>query len=235
MSLLTDPNERIGRDISRRILVRERSRLQTRFLDRLRELPCYPFLTLTGGAALHGAYLHGRWSDALEFEAPTVVAKRFMSMSEALGPSLQQKEDHFVFTERIAVAREVRITVAVVPRRALPPPPEERRFVDASGRSVLARVSPVKEIVRGMVADLRVKPRAVDLLDIWLYARSGEEAAKRLILLGEGRPLALSSEQRREMERAWSPDSELRESMAGLPNWTDVLYDLTAIHFLGKS
>ena len=92
MPVSSEDTQQIGLGILQRIAVREKARLQSHFLSYLYGSPESDNIILCGSMALHGVYLHKRWSKDLDFEAPKNVALQFGQIAAQAGLSLTHRE-----------------------------------------------------------------------------------------------------------------------------------------------
>ncbi len=168
LSAAPSQEKRIGSGIFQRIVMRERTLLQAKLLEQLYGSPLSQYLTLCGASALHGVYLHQRWTTGLNFQTPGVLSASFSDLASASGMPLQRTGSDFLFTDHVAVSKQASITVSVTAQHALPRKPEWVKFAASAGRSVPVRASPLDEILAVMLSNILHNPRPADFLDTWL-------------------------------------------------------------------
>ncbi len=225
-----DIKSELGRDISRRIIARERALLQLQFLEELRKQPFGQFVTLTGGPALRGVYLQQLWGDSLSFEVPSAINSRFSTLMDAFGEAVYREGERFIFKGRAAVASKTHLYIVVSTPQVLPLVPEERLFVAGAGRTVPVRVAPLDGLLDNIFRGLRYNPRPADLLELWLLHQS--DLLKRENGLKEANvrrrrasfTLDLTVEQIRQLKARWQ--SELSDVPFPLPPLVRVYKDL---------
>lgn len=220
----------LGRDISRRIIARERALLQLQFLEELRKQPFCQFVTLTGGPALRGVYLQQPWGDSLSFEVPSAINSRFGTLTDAFGEAVYREGGRFVFRGRAAVASKTHLYIVVSTPRVLPLVPEERLFVAGTGRTVPVRVAPLDGLLDNIFRGLRYSPRPTDLLELWLLHQSDLFMRENGLNEANARKkwssftLDLTVEQIRQLKARWQ--SELSDVPFPLPPLVHVYKDL---------
>lgn len=220
----------LGRDISRRIIARERVLLQLQFLEELRKQSFSQFVTLTGGSALRGVYLQQPWGDSLSFEVPPAVNSRFDILTGAFGEAVYRDRERFVFKGRAAVASKTYIHIVVTTPQVLPLVPEESLFVAGTGRTVPVRVAPLGGLLENISQRLKYNPHPAELLELWLLHQS-DLLKREKILIKANAPmkrslftLNLTVEQIRQLKARWQ--SELSDVPFPLPPLVRVYKDL---------
>lgn len=172
-----DAGQRAGAAVLRRVLARERERLQFELLGRLSALPLYPYLSLGGGGALHGVHLHARSVKDLDFEAPALVARLLPEAFRRSGIPLVPEGDtggraRYRYLAASSVFPEAGIGIEVFSQaeRRVPSEPGVFRgagaFRPASG-GVPVRCLPLPELLLLKVGCTFRRDRAADYIDLW--------------------------------------------------------------------
>ncbi len=167
-SVAPSQEKRIGSGIFQRIVMRERTLLQAKLLEKLHGSPLSQYLTLCGASALHGVYLHQRWTTGLNFQAPGVLSASFVELVSASGMPFQRVGSDFLFTDHVAVSKQASIIVSVTAQHGLPKQPELLKFAASAGQSVPVRVSPLCDVMAATLNNILHDPHPVDFLDAWL-------------------------------------------------------------------
>ncbi len=220
----------LGRDISRKIIARERALLQLQFLEELRKQPFGQFVTLIGGSALRGVYLQQPWGDSLSFEVPSAINSRFDTLTGAFGEAVYRDGRRFVFKGHAAVASKTYIHIVVNTPQVLPLAPEERLFVAGTGRIVPVRVAPLASLLENVFHGLRYNPHPAELLELWLLHQSDLLKRESILIEANARKkrslftLDLTVEQIRQLKARWQ--SELSDVPFPLPPLVRVYKDL---------
>ena len=183
-SLVAPSHEkRIGSGIFQRIVMRERTLLQAKFLEQLHGSPLNQYLTLCGASALHGVYLHQRRTMGLDFQTPGVLSANFAELASASGLSLQRTGSDFLFTDHVAVSKQASITVSVTAQHTLPGKPEMGSFAASAGRFAPVRASPLDDILAVMLSNILHNPRPADFLDAWLCLKAQPDSLHKAFKL----------------------------------------------------
>jgi len=187
----------IGQAIRERIALREMARLQVHFLQRLHGVLLGEQLVFRGGSALHGVYLHKRWSKDLDFFAPVDVASRIRESAAENGLLLEEpmrrEEDDYaergggrdpnkrpdgtlsVFASPGTVYARVEIRVDVCNRDNTLFPTEERLFVPLHGAPVPVRVQRLSELMADKFGCTLRRSKPMDFSDLWLGLNAHQE------------------------------------------------------------
>lgn len=170
--------QQIGLGILQRVAVREKARLHTHFLTQLYQLPETQDMLLCGSAALHGVYLHKRWSKDLDFEAPLEIALQFDKIAERAGLKLTLREGWeghrnllnavpYTFSASSAFYPEVVIAVEIFPYERRFIRPERGEFTVQSGEKIAVLVKPIAEMMGAKIGCLFQRHKAIDFVDLW--------------------------------------------------------------------
>ena len=190
--------QQLGLGILQRVAIREKARLQAHFLSRLYASPESGNIVLCGSMALHGVYLHGRWSKDLDFDAPMETALRFQEIAERCeltlkhraewkGHSSPQDAIPFIFASSSAFYSEVSIGVEIFSREQILVAPERHTFHASSGEQVSVLVKPLAEMIAVKLGCIFRRQKAVDFLDVWLGLQSNlctHSEVRNLLRLG---------------------------------------------------
>lgn len=231
--------ENIGHGIAQRLVRYEISRLQVEFLERLRESPVGQYLTLCGAAALHGVYLHQRWSATLDFEAPYVVVLRLAELARASGLGLEKgmSSNQFVFSGRSLLFPDMRVSIHIYVKHQMVSLPHTQDFLGRPDAPIPVRVLPLEELVATKIGMLFKSPRAIDFVDVWLALSSKDSISEQVHdVLGNAqwiqnslappRPMDASVALRhlRRLQPSWM--QALDGVIAPVPTWEKVNRDL---------
>lgn len=164
-------NGNIGQSLLQRIGVRERERVQVKFLQLLKDTPLWEQMVFRGAVALHGVYLHGRCSKDLDFMASPEVSANFYEMANACGLQVQDKSEvtsvvNFSLPGQVFNRIVVGIDVCSRPPNDLPCQLGE--FVSLSGQKIPVRVMPLREQIGEKLRAASRRGRALDFFDVWL-------------------------------------------------------------------
>lgn len=235
-----DEGRRLGEDIVSRLGARETMRLQILLLEALSRLSIGRHLTLVGGSALHGVYLHQRWSRTLDIEMPHAVAVRFREVACAEGLLLQESSEQarLTFTAPGKVFAKVQVSLNVFLRPSTACKAEQRVFSLASDHTAVIHAAPLAELLTMKLTMVSKRPRAVDYADLWLGLRGGEEVLQALRDLlqdptwnrGSYTPplplrVAPVLQGLTRMQNHW--EASLRPVLVPIPHWEQVKEDLT--------
>lgn len=174
--------EQIGHHVVQRLVQREISHLQVRFLEHLHQSPINQYLTLCGAAALHGAYIHQRWSAVLDFEAPYAVVLRFAELARSAGLLLEKglHANQFVYSDRGRVFSEMQLSLQIYVKHQMILMPTEQTFL-APPDAAPVRVLPLEELTAAKLAMLFKTPRPVDFVDVWFTLGSDSGLLARVL------------------------------------------------------
>ena len=178
MPVSAEDTQQIGLGILQRIAVREKARLHKDFLTRLYELPQARNIMLCGSMALHGVYLHQRWSKDLDFEASTEVALGFQEIAAQAGLTVTLREGWegphnsmtavpYVFSSPSAFYPDVAIGVEIFPYAQRSLAAESRAFTTAAGEQVMVLVKPLAEMMAAKIGCFHARNKATDFVDLW--------------------------------------------------------------------
>ena len=162
MPVSAEDTQQIGLGILQRIAVREKARLHKEFLTRLYELPLPQDMLICGSMALHGVYLHKRWSKDLDFEASTEIALGFQEIAAQAGLNVTLREGWegpynsmtavpYVFSSSSAFYPEVAIGVEIFPYEQRFVAAERRAFTTEVGEQVMVVVKPLAEVMAAKI------------------------------------------------------------------------------------
>ena len=174
--------QQMGQVVMRRIVAREQAELQARVLAGLNRLPLGRYLTLCGGAALHGVYLHGRQSKGLDFFGPHIVVMRFRELARGLDLDLRPgpTANTFLIAAPGTFFPEVQVGLRIRTRadhRTLPAP---GIFQTPSGKQVPVRALSLAELLAIKLGLLAGRQRPLDYVDFWMGLRSGSETLQEV-------------------------------------------------------
>jgi predicted nucleotidyltransferase component of viral defense system len=178
MPVSAEDTQQIGLGILQRIAVREKARLHKEFLTRLYELPQAQEMLICGSMALHGVYLHKRWSKDLDFEASTKVALGFQEIAAQAGLNITLREGWkgphnsmtavpYVFSSSSAFYPEVAIGVEIFPYEQRFVAAEHRAFTTEVGEQVMVIVKPLAEMMAAKIGCMFQRNKATDFADLW--------------------------------------------------------------------
>jgi predicted nucleotidyltransferase component of viral defense system len=220
---------------------RERSDAQAKLFRELNAMSIGRHLVFTGGAALHGVYLHRRLSDNLDFEAPYAIALRFHDLAVANGLSLMKGNSsgsRLIYTSEGRIHRIIQFEIRINIRNQRLYPAEARPFVSGSGHAVDVRVLPLAEIMTIKLGCLFKRRHAIDAVDLWWGMQDPEvRESMRAVMqnakwnCGTYTPPAPfrarhALENLEALRPAWS--SELQGNLSAAPPFDQVYEDLCA-------
>ncbi len=167
-SILTNA-EHLGQGVMQRLAAREKSRIQFAFLQELQRLPASRYLTLCGGAALHGVYLHERWSKDLDFYAPYIIADRFPEIVAKAGLAIHRVEGRsgYAFFRDGIIAPRMGIGIEIFVRGNSVLAPTLSQFRSYDGQEITLQVAPLAEILLSKVGCLHRRSKPTDFVDLW--------------------------------------------------------------------
>lgn len=173
-----------GSAILTRITQRERDRLKADLLHCLSETPLYNQLIFRGASALHGVYLHERYSEDLDFFALPALADGFVSAIHEAGIMLEERPNAVpVYACRGAVHMRVELGVDVIAMHY----PEEHFLVPQAGiyQAINGETAPVRTypLPALLARKLRYVMRrrfAVDFYDLWVGLEKHPECAPEM-------------------------------------------------------
>lgn len=218
-----------------RIGTLERTRLQTRFLLSLSQLPIWNQLVFRGAVAIHGVWLHGRCSRDLDFLAPADVKYRFVEILAEQGLMLQQKEETRIpfFLMEGAIFKDIAIGVDVCERESADMNPIRAVFTGAGGVKIPVNVMPLPALMAEKLRATSRRARPSDFFDLWQFGQRCPQMMpelKRHLHIGEvdGEELEYSAQETwqhfLEAEQWW--DKDLIAFMAQVPPFAKVRRDL---------
>jgi len=186
----------LGTLILTRIAQRERDSLKAAVLRSLHDTSLYGQLIFRGASALHGVYLHERYSEDLDFfAAPELAADACAAFCQA-GLSLESRPDAVpVYAHRGAVHERVELGVDVIAAHY----PEESFLIpqEAVFRAVTGETAPVRtySLPALLARKLRYVMRrryAVDFYDLWIGLEKHPEGAGEMREIVRRRESALT-------------------------------------------
>lgn len=186
----------VGNAILQRIAVREHARLQAHFLRQLYRHPESENIVLCGSAALHGVYLHKRWSKDLDFAAPPETAARFRAIAaecdlvltdrEGLAIGNDETRSAFTFAQPSVFYPEVSVAVEVFSKE-MSIAPERRPFKTLSGDLIPVVARPIYQMLALKIGCISLRYKALDYVDLWLGLQSDpalKYEVRRLLIAG---------------------------------------------------
>jgi hypothetical protein len=180
-----DPLDRLGGKIVERIALRDKAYAQAHVLGALANARLGACVTLTGGAALDGVYLHHRFSDTIDLHAVPVVTRRFQALAAASGlamtPGPVANRYQCVAPGLVNPIVPVHIHVHAHPEEYSPP--EVRPFTALSGHTVTLRVAPLSELLAIKLGFTATRQRTVDFFDLWCGMRQAPECQNGILRL----------------------------------------------------
>lgn len=181
-----EATRQLGLGILQRVAIREKARLQAHFLSRLYASPESDTIVLCGSMALHGVYLHGRWSKDLDFEAPLEIAQRFPEIAATCGLLVKPKEPPegkppskttfgFTFSLASAFYPDVAIAVEIFSRGQAAVRPERHTFCVAVKEQSPVYAKPLAVIIGVKIGCIFLRRKPVDFVDTWMGLKSGPD------------------------------------------------------------
>jgi len=213
-----------GTAILTRIAQRERDGLKVTLLRTLSEAPLFCRLIFRGASALHGVYLHERYSEDLDFFAPPAQAADAIALFGSVGILLEKRPEAVpVYARRGAVHERVELGVDVIAMHH----PEESFLVPqaATYRGISGETDPVRtySLPALLARKLRYVLRrrfAVDFYDLWVGSEKHPECAPEMCEIVRRREAGFSSGERYRAGAALA-------NLAGLgATWQDELHAL---------
>ena len=232
----------LGRRLLHRIVLREKLRLQIRFLEELSQSSgCQDFILypgcqdfiLYGGAALHGVYLHGRLSEDLDLIAPPSIKGSFLAVMATHGLCLEERDGLIpVYTRIGTLGTPIGIGIGTSVRPDSGIPCERRPFGFLAGRTVLMRVLPLAHMLAEKLNCVTYRARAVDFVDLWLGFHSGPAAIDEMFAAFRARQPYLSYDRAAALDHLGSLRADwegpLEPLLLRVPAYEEVRRDLEA-------
>lgn len=167
-----------------RVAQRERDGLKIAALRRLCATPLFSQLVLRGGSALHGVYLHERYSEDLDFFADPGLAMNVCRVFGEAGLVMEARPDAApIHVGRGTVHERVELGVDVIGIHY----PEEGFLVpcEANYRSITGEMAPVRTypLPALLARKLRYVMRrrfAVDFYDLWIGLEEHPECSPEM-------------------------------------------------------
>lgn len=156
-----------------RLAGREREAAQATMLRTLSTLSMWPVMKLTGGAALHGVYLHRRRFKDLDFELARSLVEPFAEELAASGlPIRRDSPQRFLMDVRGGALRSLVVGFEVFAQAHIALPAVNAMFVCHTGEEISVYVPTLSELLLIKVGCLHRRVRALDFADLWMGLRS---------------------------------------------------------------
>lgn len=231
--------QNIGSAILTRITQRERDRLKVTLLQALSGTPLFDQLIFRGASALHGVYLHERYSEDLDFFALPPLAADFVPAFQMAGMLLEERPGAVpVYACRGAVHTRVELGVDVIAMHH----PEEAFLVPLSatyqainGQTAPVRTYPLSALLARKLRYVMRRRYAVDFYDLWIGLEKHPECAPEMQEIVRRREGGMEGGERYQslgalanlagLEATWH--EELHALMPRVPAFETVRRDLT--------
>ncbi len=182
---LFQPETNVGSAISRRIGQRQKNQLKARFLKLLSATPLYDQLILRSGSALHGVYLHERYTEDLDFFAPPVIAEDFPAAFQSIGLCLEKRGEGITPVYVAPGLAQGRVEIGVDVLAASYPEesflvPEPHLFRAVSGEMAPVRTYPLPALLARKLRYMMWRRYAVDFYDLWIGLEKRPEVAPEM-------------------------------------------------------
>ena len=164
-----------------RVAQRERDGLKITLLHTLCATPLFGQLVLRGGSALHGVYLHGRYSEDLDFFANPGLAMNVCTRFGEVGLTLETRTDAApIYVGQGAVHERVELGIDVIgihyPEDSfLVPQPAIYRAI--TGKTAPVRTYPLPALLARKLRYAMRRRFAVDFYDLWIGLEKHPEVA----------------------------------------------------------
>ncbi len=182
---LFQPQTGVGSAISRRIGQRQKEQLKVRFLRLLNATPLYEQLVLRSGSALHGVYLHERYTEDLDFFAPPTIAEDFPAAFHSVGLSLEKRGAGITPVYAAPGLAQGRVEIGVdVLAMSYPEEsflvPETHTFRAVSGETASVRTYTLPALLARKLRYVMWRRYAVDFYDLWIGLDKCPECAPEM-------------------------------------------------------
>ena len=222
-----------------RVAQRERDGLKITLLHTLCATSLFGQLVLRGGSALHGVYLHGRYSEDLDFFASPGLAMNVCTKFGEVGLTLETRQDAApIYVGRGAVHERVELGIDVIgihyPEDGfLAPQPAVYRAI--SGETAPVRTYPLPALLARKLRYVMRRRFAVDFYDLWIGLEKHPECVPEMQEIVRRRELGGGGGEHYHAESALagldaleaSWHEELAALMPRVPEFGQVRRDLT--------
>jgi hypothetical protein len=208
-------------------------------LQNLSQTPLIHRLLFRGASALHGVYLHERYSEDLDFFAASELASTAVAAFGAAGLTLEERPDAVpVYVCRGAVHTRVELGVDVI---AMHYPeesflvPETATYRGIAGETATVRTYPLSALLARKLRYAMRRRFAVDFFDLWIGLEKRPECAPEMQEIVRRRELGGAGGERYRAEGAVASfagleatwHDELHALMPRVPDYETVRRDLT--------
>lgn len=155
--------------LAQRLMHDTLSQLQHQFLEALHDTDLSNELTLVGGSALHGVYLHKRMSAGLDFVAQHSVASKFDRLAADVGLVVKRGAhgNTWLYGSSETAYIKAPLRVSVYLRQKVLAEPKWLEFNTGSFSPVCLQVAELSELIACKLGRLFRQPKPVDYLDVW--------------------------------------------------------------------
>ena len=216
-----------GNRLVKRIVIREKAKLQAEFLQELYQQDFGRNMIFRGGAALHGVYLHARWSEDMDFFASPDISHRFVQFAQTRGLNVEARGVGLtpIYVGSGKVCRRVEIPIDVAPKHL----PEEEfltshwdTFSAVTGERVQVLTYSIGALLARKLRYVVRRSYAVDFFDLWIGAQCNTVCTQEIARIVRGREAQLDQD---DAER-FRADAAIRSMMSLRNNWDSELRDL---------
>lgn len=176
------PPDSLGSAVSRRIGQRQKEQLKVHFLKRLSLTSLFDQLVLRSGSALHGVYLHARYTEDLDFFALPALAHNAQAVFAEVGLTLERRADGIAPIYAAPGLAQARVEISVDVLAASYPEesflaPEPHTFRAVSGETAPVRTYPLPALLARKLRYVMWRRFAVDFYDLWVGLEKHPEVA----------------------------------------------------------
>ena len=207
-----------------RVAQRERDRLKIAMLHTLYATSLFGQLLLRGGSALHGVYLHERYSEDLDFFAKPGLAMNVCTQFSSAGIVLETRQDAApIYVGCGAIHKRVELGVDVIgvhyPEESfLMPQPATYQAIN--GETAPVRTYTLAALLARKLRYIGRRQFAVDFYDLWIGLEKHPECAPEMQEIVRRREMGVTDTDR------YRADVALMGLEALETTWHDELYAL---------
>jgi len=211
------PPDSIGSAVSRRIGQRQKDQLKVHFLKRLSLTPLFDQIVLRSGSALHGVYLHERYTEDLDFFALPALAHNAQAAFAEVEMVLEHRADGIAPIYAAPGLAQARVEIGVDVLAASYPEesflvPEPHTFRSVSGETAPVRTYPLPALLARKLRYVMWRRFAVDFYDLWIGLEKHPEAAPDIREIVRRREVGVADKDRYRAEVAQAGLDALKAS-----------------------
>ena len=210
----------MGSALSRRIGQRQKDGLKAQFLNSISVTPLYDHLVLRSGSALHGVYLHERYTEDLDFFASPAVAASFLTAFQEAGLLLTERADGIAPVYAAPGLAQARVEIGVDVLGMTYPEesflaPQQQTFRSLGGATAPVRTYALPALLARKLRYVMWRRYAVDFYDLWIGLEKHPECASEMQEIVQRRELGSAGGERYRAEVAMANFAGLEATWHG--------------------